>query len=466
MSRAAIFYLLLGLACGSSPAQSTPTAGTTPKVTFDYESPAEAQVLQLHQAWQAEHDPAKRRDLAGQLVEAVIHEYGSPQTDIVDEVARDGALKNELHSAAPVCSVLLQPLEVLAGVHANGDAYPKSPVFRRMTANRFEAWTSKEGWLFDGKGKLRADVKVPRRDGNGREWFGAFLPDGRWITTDLWANDEQLNCFSPSGEWKWELPGKKILSQLAKPKMSLDSSNEPTVPSIGWARADKTGHRWLVCLGFDYTRQYTLIDSTGRIRRVDDQDSPWSEVYPRAMGARGMYTSLYIESDDGKMSVHRNEAGHGVEVGWPRYDWVNMDTVVIQGGDDEFGFWPHSHDVYIEGQQSVPEPWHLPHLVWFFSAGGKYQGEVVGSRLGDAANGHDLLIQDADDQVVQVASDKDGLAIQDVRRFAWADGTTAVPLAIYDDLHLGFFLGGLGMQGFTDEARRARAGADVVLATW
>jgi len=475
MRRFAFFgFFFFGVACGSSPAQtdaSAPVAAmstntVTPPIEVDPWAEITAKIPTLHQAWMLEHDPAKRRDFAGQLVEAVIHEYDKAQFDIVDEVARDGAPKNEITSPAPARNVALDPLTVFAEANANPDKYPQSPVFRRITANRVEAWTPKEGRLFDGKGKMLADVHVPRRDGTGREWFGAFLPDGTWITTDLWDNDKQLNCFSSTGQWKWELPGKKILSQLPKPKPGPDALDEPITPSIGWARVDKTGHRWLLGLGLDWTRGFAFVTPSGQVQPVPDNVRLWSEVYPRAMDVRGYYIALYIDSDDGKVTLNRGEAGHGVEVGWPRYDLANRWTVIIPQGDDQFGFWPRSHQVYIEGFQSGPEPWHLPHRVWFFSAEGKYQGEVIGSRLGDAANGQDLLIQDANDRVVQVQSKEASLAIHDVRRFTWPNGTTAVPVAIYDDLKLGFFLRGPGIEGFTDDARRARASAEVVLARW
>src|SRR5260221_4104813 len=248
-------FFFLGVVWGCSPAQTTPADRISPKTTFDSSSPAEPQVLILHNAWAAEHDPAKRRDLAGQLVEAVIHEYDKQQPKVADEVARDGAPKTEIKPSAPARDTKLDPLTVLTGVHSDPDHYPRSPVFRRMTANRLEVWTSKEGWLFDGNGKKLAEVSVPRRDGAGREWFGAFLPDGTWITTDLRDGDKQLNCFSSSGKWKWELPGSKILLQLPKPKLVPNQVDEPVYPSIGWARVDKTGRRWLVCLGADWERE-------------------------------------------------------------------------------------------------------------------------------------------------------------------------------------------------------------------
>jgi hypothetical protein len=231
-----LFLLGVILAGGSAYAEDPVSTNAAPDAspTFNYSAPAEPQVPALHQAWAAERDPAKRKELAKELVEAVIHEYDKAQIDIVDEVARDGAPKNEIRPPAMVRTVNLTPLTVLTGEHFDWSGYPPSPVFRRMSANRFEAWTAKEGWLFDGDGSRVADVKVPRRDGNGGEWFGAFLPNGTWVTTDLWANDEQLNCYNSGGKWLWELPGSKIVARLPKSK-SDPQNDERLVPSVGWS---------------------------------------------------------------------------------------------------------------------------------------------------------------------------------------------------------------------------------------
>jgi hypothetical protein len=461
-------FALTGLLLGGaiSFAQADPTMGETnatvspeaPRTMFDSTQPAEAQVPGLHQAWLNEHDPAKRKALAGELIQAVIHEFVSQEPEIVAEVARDGAPENDLQIPANVRTVGLSPLTALAGAHADSGQYPRSPVFRRLSADRVEAWTAKEGWLFDNHGRMVADVKVPRRDGSGREWFGAFLPNGAWITTDLWENDKQLSRFTAQGSWKWELEGTKILAELPKAKPMPNDGDEPIYPSIGWARADKTGRRWLVCLGTEFSRAAALVTPTGKVLSVPEDASVWQEVYPRAMGVRGFYIALTIESDDGKVGLNRSEAGHGIEVGWPTYDLSNQWSVVIPDGDDQFGFWPGAHDTFIEADEASH--------VWFFDARGKYEGEILGSYLADSANGTDLLFQDGRDDVVQVHRGKGGLIATEARRFTWPDGSQAVPLAMYDGLKLGFFLRGTGMEGTSDDARRARGAAEIVLAKW
>lgn len=442
----------------------TPAAAPPASVASGEKSPAERkkEIVSLHEAWLAEHDPAKRKELAEQLLFTVIHNYGEVPVDIADELSRDGLPKMVIVPLDSVQVRTLDPLFVLKGAQRKEWDYPESPVFRRISQNRVEAWTSKEGWLFDGRGRIVADVQVPRRDGTGREWFGAFLPDGRWITTDLWSNDEQLNGYEAKGKWLWELPGRDMVNRLPKPEANSILDDEPVVPSIGWARADKTGKRWLVGLGENFSRGYVLLDPERHIRALPYDAHLWNLVYPRAMGVRGMYTALFIESDDGKEVLLRSEAGHGVGVGWPDYNLSNRWGVTINEGN-AFGFWPHSHDVYIDaarGEQRLPE-------VWFFDANGKYQGEMAGTYLADASNGKDILVRETDSSVIEVSNRRQGPVVQSVRRFKWPDGSEALPLAIYDDLKLGFFLRGNGMDGpDADDARRARAAAEIVLARW
>ena len=472
MRRSAFFGLFfIGVVCDCSPAQTNAAAPMVAMSTNTVETPTDidpwakinAKIATIHQAWASEHDPAKRRDLAEQLVQAVISDYGHQPIEIADEVARDGAPRNLILPPATAQTITVTPLVTLNGSRMRERDYPNSPVFRRMTADRLEAWTPTEGWLFDGKGKLLVDVKVQRRNGAGREWFGAFLPNGTWITTDIWANDQQLNCYSPAGKWKWELLGAKILAKLPK---SNPNEAESSLPIIDWSRSDKTGRNWLVSVGANLTRGFALVDSRGHVQPLADDGSLWKLVYPRAMGVRGGYVAFFIDSDDAKRSFHFTTVAHGPFCTWPIFSLSPGWSKTIYNGTIDFGFWPHSHNIYVKVPDRVPESWHTSPNTWFFEEGGKYQGELTGSYLADAANGHDLLLKDGNDHVLQVADRKTGIFVTNVRTFTWPDGTQAVPLAIYDDLKLGFFLRGPGMQGFTDDARRARAGAEVVFAGW
>ena len=427
-----------------------------------------AQIAPLHAQWAAEHDPAKRGALASQLLEAIIHDYGEQPVEIADEVARDG-LPEKVLMAPAAATVHLAPVFVLPGAHRDEMDARGIPVFRRIAADRLEAWVPKEGWLFNANGKLLADAHVPRRDGNGRDWLGAFLPDGRWITTDLWDNDRQITLFDRQGDPRWELPDREVVAAIERLNKPADASDGPE-PSCGWARADRSGRKWLVCMGTNWSRGLALLTPTRKMTPLPNDTDMWHLVYPRSMGYRGMFTSLFIDSDDGHLALSREEAGHGPDVGWPTYTLASQRVrlidsnptpnfqVIIHKGFGEFGFWPKSHDVYIHsgfGQELD--------RVWFFDAAGRYEGEVAGDPLADAAKGRDLLMQTDDGVVTTLHRGAQGPEVAAARRFTWPDGSPAATLAFYDDLRLGFFLRaatpGNGIQP-------NRGDADIVLARW
>ena len=398
-------------------------------------------------------------------MEAVIHDYDEQPVDIADEVARNGAPRHLLQPPIPVRDVALRPLMTLPQAHRDEMSGSGTPVFRRLSANRLEAWMPKEGWLFDSRGKLLVDAHVPRRDGGGGEWFGAFLPDGRWITTDLWENDRQLTCLDVQSAPRWELAGSKIVDAI-RASNPVRSGGDVPAPSIGWARADRTGHEWLVSVGTDWTRGFALVTPSRHIQALPNGVKLWREVYPRSMDVRGMFTHLYIDDDDATRVLSRDEAGHGPDVGWPTYDLSGRGPklhVVIREGNDIFGFWPHAKDVHI----GTGAPWDSPSRTWFFEEQGRYRGEIVGSFLADAANERDILTQTGDGVVDTVHHEHNGsLTVVAARQFSWPDGTPAIPLALYDELKLGFFLQGNGIVGNSDNNRRARAAAVIVLARW
>jgi hypothetical protein len=443
------------LAMSLSAAELLAATDATPAAT-DPGTEARGQVPNLYQAWKTESDPVKRMQVADLLLDAIIKCYENQQLDIADEVARDGVPRKEAAAPRDFIKATLRPLMTLPDVHTI--EYPASPVFRRISATRFEAWTSKEGWLFDQDGKVLAHVVVPRRDGVGREWFGAFLPNGHWITTDLWAEDKQVNAFDAQGRWLWELAGEKILA--ANPLPSDDFEPHPK-PLIDWARADKTGKRWLVSVGSNLSQVSVLVDQTGGITKLPKGVTEWSEVYPRAMGVRGGYVAFGTSSDDSAASLGFTTVAHGPFSNWPAFDTSLGWGVRMHDTTLSFGFWPRSHAVYIE--QRGPDGLS-PDLIWVFDAKGRYQGEVHGFHLGDAANGRDLLLTDVDSRVLRVALNQSGLSVPKARQFLWPDGSVAVPLTIYDDLHLGFFQRGLGIASLTNDARGARSTADIVLA--
>jgi hypothetical protein len=453
--RFASWVLFVWLVLGSPPSTHGQTSNTVPPSPVDANpdipgAAARAKIPSLHVAWLAERDPPTRAALASELVDAVIHVYDEQPVDIADEVARNGAPPVLLRPAStPPHILLLRPISTLPGAHRNDLDTPGVPVFRRLSVDRVEAWVPREGWLFSRQGVLLVDAHVPRRDGTGREWFGAFLPDGRWITTDLWANDRQLTCFDAASDPRWELPVEKLAA----------AGEGSLYPLVGWARADRAGKRWLVSVGSDWSRAFFLVGPDKRFTLLPPRTSLWQEVYPRSMGVRGMFTALYIESDDGKDALHFSEAGHGVGVGWPAYDSAKLGQVVINGGTNNFGFWPHSHALFIVANRSAPNS----ETTWLFDDQGKYQGEVDGSYLADAADAQNLLILQSDGHVLTVAQRPEGPVVRENRLFQWSGGPPAMPLALYDDLKLGFFLrDARPANGPSDDS----AAEDIVLARW
>jgi len=309
-----------------------------PQVTNAFSNEASTQdaprasIPDLLAKWRAEKDPRTRRELGGQLLAAMIEfdDNGNTRFDaaIADEVSRDGTTKHELKPSGTPVVVHLIGAKFLSktGTPKPDSDMPVNPVFRRVSANMVEAWAPAEGWLFDGEGKLVSDAHVRRHEGYGAAWLGAFLPDGRWITTDLWTNDHQLYAFSKDSKLLWDLQGKTITARLPPPKWGAGTNNSEDVitPSIAWARADNTSKQWLVCLGQDYSRGFALINPEEKIQPLAADANVWAQTYPRSMGTRGGYVEVMIPSDDGKKVMTQTQPAHGAWCGWTGYivsDW-------------------------------------------------------------------------------------------------------------------------------------------------
>ncbi len=399
----------------------------------DYEIQSKKETQSAYAAWIGETDPVKKQDAAFTLLDTAVK---SGDKDIVRELLRGGPhQEHALPLPKKTDSISAQPLFTLPDANPTDDSsqyfHSQSPIFRRMTADCFEAWTATDGWLFDAKGRLLHHVHVPRRDGTGREWFGAFLPSGCWITTDLWEDDRQLNCFDAKDKWLWELRGANMVSASTGPD---DETEEP----IRWARCDKMGKGWVACPGFE-DPNYAWVSPEGLSHPIS-QNNPWALTYPRAMQAKGTYLELSISSDDGKRTLTQNSAGHGNWIDFPSYrvpEWSG--NTVIPEGDAYFGFWPHSHAAWVE---TAHQTWGTDGKIeseekktWFVDENGKYQSEIAAAWLGDAADGKSLLLQDSLHRVITVTRQGPTRARQ------FHDGATLLqPVALYDDLHLGFFL--------------------------
>jgi len=330
-------------------------------------------------------------------------------------------------------------------------------IFRRMTGKRFELWTSKHGWLFDSKGNLINEANPPRRDGHGREWYGAFLPDGSWVTTDLGDADSRLSFFTREGQLNREIKGAHLALSAEEVDADKDAGRYANI--IGWCRCDKNGRGFVASVGSEDGWAKVFVTPDGKARPISWSE-PWQLCYPRDLEAKGFFP-LYRPSDDGKLWLYREEAGHGPGVGFPSFttssaapkkDWFtaeqqreNIFSACIPGGTHDFGFLPGSHTAFIDADvnydngYSEPAPTaqkdRVPTKSWFFSPKGDCLGWVNAHYLCDSDRGKTLWFTNDDGDILQLSSDlkpKQRVAFTVNGEFAW-------PEKLFVDLRLGFF---------------------------
>src|SRR5262249_46811747 len=156
--------------------------------------------------------------------------------------------------------------------------YSPTPIWRRITQGTFELWTPHRGWLFNAKGDLLRHVEVKRDEAHsanetapvGREWFGAFLPDGHWITTELHEGDGRVYIFDKHDHCTHEIKSGALLQDW---KNRAAATHEMLI--VPWARSDKTGQRWLVRIGSNEGMGEALLERDGTWRRVGADESIW-----------------------------------------------------------------------------------------------------------------------------------------------------------------------------------------------
>lgn len=335
---------------------------------------------------------------------------------------------------------------------------------RRLTADRIEIWTPAHGWLYDGAGRLVHEAAPPRRTGKGREWFGAFLPDGRWITTDLDEMDGNLYFFSKEGV---------LLRTLTHEALAPDEYHERSL--LGWGRSDKIGTGWVVNVGSEEGRATVWVGPEGPARMLQGFER-WQLCYPRALGPRGWYIEMSVPDDSGQYLLSRREAGHGKGVGFPSYglgdpksraappskesDPVEPgSTLMIPNGNEVFGFWPGRRDFFLgsedynglsvrgpEASDKVYEPSGYASRkggnnidkTWFFNPDMRLAAWIRARRIADAADGRAMLFRvTADSRIVTLSPD---LEVQAMRRMTWKDGSTADAVTLWDDLRMGLFI--------------------------
>lgn len=323
---------------------------------------------------------------------------------------------------------------------------------RRLTKGNVEVWTSGHGWLFDRKGRLLHEAALRRGTGWGREWYGAFLPDGRWVTTDREAMDGQLAFFSPAGEWLRSL----TCEQLAPPPADHGAN------LLGWGRSDRRGAGWVVNVGSEDGWATVWVGPNGPARVLGDGHK-WDLCYPRALGPRGTCWSMRVPDDAGTWGLTRGEAGHGPGVGFPSYSrdlWRSHETgeavsYTIPGGNYVFGFWPGKSSFFVGAEDyerekvsdrrtrkfqgdAQPDPVPIIDKTWLFDTTGNLTHWVRARRIGDAADGHaELLRMTADSRIMTLGAN---LRVRAMRHFTWEDGSTGDAVALWDDLRLGLFI--------------------------
>ncbi len=390
----------------------------------DWEAEHRKTAAELLEQWRNAATPEARQKLADPLLTAAVY---SGQPEVVTEVVTGGKFaEREIAFPATTERVALQPLQTFPydqRPYSNGPSW----VVRRLTRNRFELWIPSHGWLFDRAGRLLNEARPPRRDGTGREWYGAFLPDGRWVTTDLWEMDKTLHFFSSAGKWVRDVKALDLVPLGHPDGMS-------TLSLIGWCRSDREGQGFVVSVGDNGGRGLAWVDGKGNHRLLAPNESPWALCYPRDLEPKGMYLHLTRPSDDGAAWATRDEPGHGMFVGYPRYEWGPPALTVPQG--QTFGFWPGTHEVYVVTENYV-EP--RAARTWFFSAAGEFQGWVEARRLADDSATSGMLFAAADGPVVTLSNQRQ---VERVRTFTWENGEVAVPFSIFPDLHRGFFTRG------------------------
>ncbi|MDB6174117.1 MAG: hypothetical protein JWL59_3428 [Chthoniobacteraceae bacterium] len=379
---------------------------------------ANAGEVQKHfDRWKA----ARGQERQSEAAAVKFYAWRGERLEVIAEVIADGRLaETRVKVPAKAKTVTVEPRrEIKKGPNGTGHI-----VWRRITPSRFEVWNSARGYLFDAKGNLVHSAKPPRKDGYGREWLGAFLPDGHWITTELLESDGRVYIFDAKEHCTREIKAGNLLEEGA-------THGKPLL--VPWARSTKDGDEWLVRIGSEEGLGEVLLKADGTSRPAKAPPSLWQRCMARQLGIRltGGITGYTNESDDGAVQMHSQQPGHGNGVGNPEYELVSAtDTVALGNIPSDgriFGFWPHSHACHVFNDQ----------FTWFFDASGKYQGWVEGQRVGDAADGKLMIFRQTDGACITVSPDLHALGRQ---RFVLPNGHQLYPLELHPDIGLGVFV--------------------------
>ena len=413
-------------------------------------------------AWYAETAPKKKEEFRHQVLELAIK---SQATDIGLELFA-GRTVDQAELPVPTNSVTL-PLTIIKEWDLTHNRWNSShpSVIRRIGPKNFELWTPKSGWLFDEKGSLLAEAKVPRRDGIGHQWYGAFLPDGQWITTELWDFDGRIYIYSPSN---------KLLSSFPLMKYSKvhDDIGIPSHYSADWAIADRDQRHWIIhVLAAGCDRTNLKVSEWGWKPRIGRwltrhhlwvPDSSWlpvekitnlrSNIDFRNLGSRFAFCGATTDSDNGAASISWDEPGHGPGVGWPDYSMNSTghgwNACIPWKDRHNFGFFPGSLTTWVGSNKYPSRPEIDPNRPrrdfeyfrsWIIDPDGKVLGWLPAERVGDDPDGKRMWFVNEQGHLLKVAPDG---VVSEVMQPTLAGPTGEnAPFAhvLFPDLKLGFF---------------------------
>jgi hypothetical protein len=381
--------------------------------------------------------------------------------EMFDEVIADGRLtETEVKASADDAEIRVSVKHEVQ--RDREQQFPPNPIWRRITRSAFEIWTPRNGWLFNSKGDLLNTADPSRNQTEGRQWFGAFIPDGRWITTELLEGDGRVYIFNRKGRCTHEI---KAAALLEHDRERIRSARPEIVP---WARSTGDGKGWIVRVGSEQGRGESRLNPDGTWRKLAASSSPWRHCMARQLGVRlsGGICFYSVESDDGTWWMHSGQPSHGMGVGYPYYsvsrkgeddEATGYSVGKIPGNGDGFGFWPRAHSIYILGESRT----------WLFDAKGNYRGWIAGERVGDSADGKGMIFRLKDGRCVTVSPE---LKVTKTEHFALTDGRRILPLELHPDIGLGVFAVRGKADGDPEEPADTELLADksrtVLLARW
>ncbi len=428
---------------------------SSPLLSRDDERNSVRTCERLYAAWLKAGPPEAS---SPQSLELIRNAISIDRRDIVEDVLAGGpAIRRMLSLPNGAKRVELQVLRTFSEIDAclEEEMYASDWVARRITDNTLEVWTPKHGWLIDRSGHVLHEAEPQRQDGEGREWFGAFLSNGNWITTDLQPTDGKLSFFTEKGTLIRTLTCEEL---APRPR-----GDEWKAHLIGWGRSDRDGDGWVVNVGSEEGWATVWVGSTGPAM-VLQKGRRWAFCYSRALGPRGSPWSMSVPDDRDQMHLQREEEMHGSEVGYPTYsrDYSHRPTGrrmvqhIIPDGSYNFGFWP-GQDSYFIGSEREGDKHEASGLkthkrlhyengpdtpqidkTWLFDGNGKLSAWVRARRIGDAADHESMLFRvTGDSRIATIGPD---LQVREMRRLVWKDGTTADAITLWEDLRLGLFV--------------------------